>query len=221
MLMKKPALYVLLFACLIITIYSAYLLFNNHSDPIIGTIVLAISIVVLLWNWSLAKKRRRRINIASIIGVSLLVALLGGTTSAYAGFEPMSSAKDKVINWVNTEAAAIIESMDKTTSATTGLNLSSDYSKTYPAYEQDLGGGLKLYSKIPIAPPIKVWNYKIQTSSRVYYAVKVEETSEGVTMVGFWTTEGPDWKFKNDQIFMSYKAYGNIQISKAPTYEIR
>jgi len=103
----------------------------------------------------------------------------------------------------------------------TGLNLSSDYSKTYPAYEQDLGGGLKLYSKIPIPPPIKVWNYEVKTSSRVYYVVKVKETQEGVTMIGWWETEGDRWKFHNDEIFFEYKYFGNIQVSKAPTYEIR
>lgn len=103
----------------------------------------------------------------------------------------------------------------------TGLKLSSEYSKTYPAYEQDLGGGLKLYSKVPIPPPIKVWNYEIKTTSRIYYAVKVKETSEGVSMTGFWATEGDKWKFNNDEIFMSYKAYGKIEVSKAPAYEIR
>ncbi len=103
----------------------------------------------------------------------------------------------------------------------TGLNLSSDYSKTYPAYEQDLGDGLKLYSKIPIPPPIKVWNYEVKTFSRVMYAVKVKESQDGVTMTGWWETDGDRWKFHNDEIFLPYKTFGKISVSKAPTYEIR
>lgn len=103
--MKKLILYLTLFACLSVSIYSGYLLFTGHTDPVIGTIVLAVAIMVLFWSWSLAKKHR--IRVSSVVVVCLLVVLLGGTTSAYAGFEPAVEVKDTVINkWqdvVNTE----------------------------------------------------------------------------------------------------------------------
>lgn len=153
--------------------------------------------------------------------LAIIAMLLLATTVAYAGVEPLASAKDKVIDWVNTEAHMVSKAKAGTAMPTTGLKLSSEYSKTYPAYEQDLGGGLKLYSKIPIPPPIKVWNYEVKTSSRVYYAVNVKQTSEGTTMIGFWATEGNNWKFNNTEMFMSNKSFGTVQVSRAPAYEIR
>ncbi len=98
--MKKAILYLLLFACLAVSIFSAYLLFNNHPNAIIGTIVLTVAVMVLFWNWSLIKKRR--INVISIVLVSLFVLLLGGATSAYAGYEPAVELKDTIIKkWQN------------------------------------------------------------------------------------------------------------------------
>lgn len=98
--MKKLFLYLLLFASLIIAIYSGYLLFTSHTNPLIGTIVLAVAIMVLFWSWSLVKKHR--ISVSSVVVVCILVVLLGGTTAVYAGYEPAVEMKDTIINkWKN------------------------------------------------------------------------------------------------------------------------
>ena len=90
--MKKLLLYFLLFACLIIAIYSGYLLYTNQTDPVIGSIILAADVMVLFWNWSLVRKYR--ISASSVVVIFVLVALLIGTTAVYAGNEPSEEMKD-------------------------------------------------------------------------------------------------------------------------------
>jgi len=218
--MKKFLLTILIFICSVSGIYSAYLLFNHGIEPIVGAILISVCVVVFIWCLSLLKKHR--LGGSNIFWVFIITILLLGTSVAYAGVEPMAGAKDKVSNWLDTQTSKIAAPKDSVTTPKTGLNLSSEYSNTYPAYEQDLGGGLKLYSKIPIPPPIKVWNYKVEWDTGVCYAVKVTKKVDGITVIGFWEVRGDKWVFHNSELFMNYKAFDNsIKVSNAPTYEIR
>ncbi len=218
--MAKFLLAFLIFICSASGLYSTYLLFKDKIEPITGVILVSVCILVFIWSLSLLKKHR--LNGSNIFWVFVITILLLGTTVAYAGVEPMSSAKDKVINWLGTETSKITEPKASTTTPKTGLNLSSDYSKTYPAYEQDLGGGVTLYSKVPIPPPIKVWNYEVKWNTGVVYVVKITKKVDGITIIGYWEVNGGKWVFHNSELFMNYKSFDNsIQVSNAPTYEIR
>ncbi len=155
---------------------------------------------------------------SNIILIVIIVFLLSATL-AYAGVEPISSTKDNIVRWLETTTSEILEP-DTATSAT-GLNLSSEYSKTYLAYEQDLGGGLKLYSKVALPPPNTVCNYKVKWSTGVCYAVKVEKTSEGVTMIGYWEVKGAEWNFHNAEFYLEYKIFGRVDVSRVADYQIR
>lgn len=98
--MRKLFLYLLLLACLVVAIYTSYLLFTSQTDPIIGSIVLAVDILVLFWNWSLVKKYRT--SSSSVVVIFVLVALLAGTTAVYAGYEPAVEMRDNIVSkWQN------------------------------------------------------------------------------------------------------------------------
>lgn len=91
----------------------------------------------------------------------------------------------------------------------TSSSLSPDYLKTYPTSYNPA-------TKLLTPPPANLWNYSIQTSSRVYFADKVIETPDNCTMIGFWSTEGDHWVFGNRELVLVYKYYGKVQITQNP-----
>jgi len=99
------------------------------------------------------------------------------------------------------------------------IDITEDYLKFYPAYQKDLGDGQILYSKIPLPPPIKVWNYEIQYDDTYYCAVIIEETTTAVSMTGYWEVVGEVWKFRNTTITLD-KKQSDINITAAPLTEI-
>lgn len=224
--LKKLSLNLLVIVCLTVAVWIGYRLFYLHKFPaVIGSILFIADIIILIWSIVLLRTIQYKTKapgflatIASVLAVFLVLA--------FAGVEPVSAAKDNVVTWIGMQTASITKTINssqpaKRNTPTTGLSLSSDYSKTYPAYEQDLGGGLKLYSKVPIPPPIKVWNYEVKWTTRTVYVVKATKKVDGVTITGFWEVDGDRWVFRNSELFLSYKNFGNIQVSNAPAYEIR
>lgn len=118
-------------------------------------------------------------------------------------------------------ASSVFVASCETQTSDTGLDLTSDYSRTYPSYEQDLGGGLTLHTSTPIPPPITVWNYKVESGGGIVYAVRVQEASDGVTITGYWEVDGDVWQFRDFEIFWDYQVFGDIRISRAPASEMR
>lgn len=93
--MRKTFLVLLVVVCLAVAGWNGYLLFTNQTDPLIGWIILAVSIGVLVWNISLL--RAYRVRAGTVIAVFLVVALLAMTVSAFAGIEPFAEIKDSIV----------------------------------------------------------------------------------------------------------------------------
>ena len=93
--MKKAFLILLVIVCIAVVVWTAYLLFTNQTDPIMGGVILAVDIGVLVWNISVL--RAYRIRAGTVVAVFLIVALVVMTVSAFAGIEPFAGLKDKVI----------------------------------------------------------------------------------------------------------------------------
>jgi len=94
--MKKAFLILLVIVCLAVAGWNAYLLFTNQTDPLIGWIILAVSIGVLFWNISVL--RAYRIGAGSVVAVFVIIALMAMTVSAFAGIEPFAGIKDSVVS---------------------------------------------------------------------------------------------------------------------------
>lgn len=94
---RKSFLVLLVIACLVAAGWTGYLLFTNQTDPIVGTIILVADVGVLIWNISALKKYR--VGAGTVVSILLIVALLGGTASAFASVEPFTDAKDKVVEF--------------------------------------------------------------------------------------------------------------------------
>jgi hypothetical protein len=106
--MKKALLTLFILICLTATIYSGYLLFTKQITPITGSVLLAIGIIVFIWSFSLA--RRHNISGGVIFIAIIIIALFASTTGAYAGYEPLSSTKDKVSTWLESNTSNITTS---------------------------------------------------------------------------------------------------------------
>lgn len=52
------------------------------------------------------------------VTIFILVLLLGCTIAAYQGVQPLASAKDKAVNWLDTQTSKITETKPTTTPAT-------------------------------------------------------------------------------------------------------
>ena len=111
--MTKFFLTILVFICSVSGIYSAYLLFKDEIEPIVGAILISACIVVFIWCLSLLKKHR--LGGGNVFWVFVITILLLGTTVAYAGVEPMSGAKDKMVSWLETKTSEITEPKPGTT----------------------------------------------------------------------------------------------------------
>lgn len=92
--MKRAFLIVLVIVCLAVAAWTAYLLFTNQTDPIVGWVIFAVDIGVLFWNISVL--RAYRIRAGSVVAVFLVVALIAMIVSAFAGIEPFAGFKNKV-----------------------------------------------------------------------------------------------------------------------------
>ena len=93
--MKKAFLILLVIICLGVAVWNAYLLFTNQTDPLIGWIILAISMGVLCWNISVL--RAYRIRTGTVVAVFIIIALIAMTVSAFAGIEPFAEIKDSLV----------------------------------------------------------------------------------------------------------------------------
>lgn len=96
---RKAFLIFLLVACLVAAIYTGYLLFTNRTDLVIGTIIFGVGIGVLIWNISVLRKLR--VGTRTVVAIAVAIALLGATTGAFAGVEPLASYKDAIVNKVS------------------------------------------------------------------------------------------------------------------------
>ena len=109
--MKKAFLVVLLIACLAIAGWNGYLLFTGQIDPLVGWILLAVSIGVVLWNTSVLR-RAFRIRAGTVFAVLVVTTLAAGTVAAFQGIEPFAGIKDFAVSGisdilaVNDDAAA-------------------------------------------------------------------------------------------------------------------
>lgn len=95
---RKSFLILLVIACLAIVGWASYLLHTGKITPLVGGIILAVGIMVLLWNISTLK--RYRAGTWAIVSILLLVALVGATVSAFAGVEPFEGYKDNIVDYV-------------------------------------------------------------------------------------------------------------------------
>jgi len=96
--MKKALLTLFVFICLMATIYSGYLLFTKEISAVAGSALLAIGILLSIWGITLAQRRKYRLKRGTFIMALVLIALFASATGAYAGYEPLAGAKDKLTN---------------------------------------------------------------------------------------------------------------------------
>ncbi len=102
--MVKLFLRLLVLVCFLVAGWTAYLLLTHQTTPVIGWLVLVVDIGVLVWNLSVLRKYR--ISFGSVILTGIILTVLLGTGTAFAGIEPMASYKDKVAVFFETSASS-------------------------------------------------------------------------------------------------------------------
>ncbi len=63
-------------------------------------------------------------------------------------------------------------------------------------------------------PEVNAAPYIVQTTSRAYYAVDVNETSVAVTLVNYYETINGKWVYRESQLILRRSVYGQITVSK-------
>ena len=64
-------------------------------------------------------------------------------------------------------------------------------------------------------PTITDAPFIVQTPSRSYYAVDIVETTNSVTLLGYYELVGGDkWTYRASQLILKRAAYGKITVSK-------
>jgi len=97
-------------------IWTGYILFTGQMSPVTGTIVFLAEIAFFIWIITVLRSSRFRWRKPSFKLVFWpLVAII--LVCAFAGIEPMSSAKDRVITWVGETWESITTSSEPTTLA--------------------------------------------------------------------------------------------------------
>jgi ribosomal protein L37AE/L43A len=94
----KTFLILLAFACLGFVGWTGYLLYKSEISSLEGIILLVVAIGVLIWNISAIKKYR--VVAKTLILLFLVVVLLGSIVTAFAGVEPLSNMKSKVVDYI-------------------------------------------------------------------------------------------------------------------------
>lgn len=103
--MKKVLLILLVIVCILAAGYTGYLLFTHQTDPVIGVIIFLADVGVLIWNISILRRYRyhwyrRKFKAVKLFTILLAVALVASASSAYAGVEPLASAKSAITDWL-------------------------------------------------------------------------------------------------------------------------
>ena len=106
--MKKGWLTLFTIICLATTVYTAYLLFNGQVSPTAGSVLLSVGVVLSIWSISLTRKRKYQLGGGTVAAIVIIVALLAGATGAYAGYEPLVGAKEKVSTWMETNTSKAV-----------------------------------------------------------------------------------------------------------------
>ena len=96
--MRKTFLILLVIVCLTVTAWNAYLLSTGQTDPVIGWIVLAVSVGVLLWNASVL--RAHRAGTGSVVALVIIISLTALGVSALAGVGPFGDTADRASSGV-------------------------------------------------------------------------------------------------------------------------
>ena len=91
--MKKAFLILLVIVCLAVVVWTAYLLFTEQTDPIVGGIILAVNIGVLFWNISVL--RAHGTGAGSVVALFLVIAGIAVVVSIFAGVGPLAG----IGNW--------------------------------------------------------------------------------------------------------------------------
>lgn len=97
---SKIFLIFLITACVVVTVYTGYLLFTHQTNWVVWAIVLAADIGVLIWN--ISALRRWSVGAGTVISIFLVIAFLGATACAFSGVEPFATYKDLVSNKITT-----------------------------------------------------------------------------------------------------------------------
>lgn len=141
----------------------------------------------------------------------IILGVLFTAGAAYADVEPFASAADSL----GTVATGIIEGENPN-----NMPFYPVPGKTY-SVKETTAGGLTITSRTPLPPPITEWNFKVTTSSRVYYARNVESYDGGVKIYNFYLLENDYWQYYKGVLELPEKIYGQARISNAPEYDIR
>ena len=99
-------------------IWTGYMLFTGQLSPVTGTIAFFVEIAFFIWIIKVIRSSRFRWRKPSFKLVFWSVALII-LVCAFAGIEPMSSGKDRVITWVGDTWETITTSSESTTSEIT------------------------------------------------------------------------------------------------------
>ena len=86
--MRKAFLVLLVMACLAVAGWNGYLLFTNRTDPVIGWMILGVSVGVLVWNVSVL--RAHRPGPAAVVVLFIAVAVMAAVVGSLAGVGPFS-----------------------------------------------------------------------------------------------------------------------------------
>src|SRR4030042_1637508 len=87
----KFFLVILAIVCSVAILWIAYLLHAHKIDLFAAIIILVATIATLIWNSRLLS--RYRVGSGTVLGVFVVIALVVAVICAFAGIEPISSAK--------------------------------------------------------------------------------------------------------------------------------
>ena len=65
-----------------------------------------------------------------------------------------------------------------------------------------------------IAPAVKEAPYIVQTSSRVYYVVKYENSGEGLILLEYFTYDRKEWQKQTIPLPLSERYYGVVSLNE-------
>lgn len=111
----KFFLVILAIVCSVAVLWTAYLLYAHKIDLFAAIIILVATIATLIWNSTLLG--RYRVGSGTVFEVFVVTALVVALIGAFAGIEPMSLAKDRVVSFIEQSCETITASPQSPTPA--------------------------------------------------------------------------------------------------------
>lgn len=82
-----------------VIIYTANRILDHKVNTILGTVMIVVSSIILLWDVFVIASRQKRVKPKRVILTLLAFALIVSVTLTFAGIAPFSTAKDKIMSF--------------------------------------------------------------------------------------------------------------------------